>query len=79
MPHCRNCHNDRYFGSSKVPPAAPTANGLTSGMCANFAAGGAMRDITCLGADKKTIKNATKDPRDFFDICLKCGSSDIIW
>jgi len=79
MPYCRNCPNNRYFGSSKIPSVAPTANGPLSGICADFAAGEAMLSITYQGNDKKALKMAINTPRDYFDICLKCGGENIDW
>lgn len=79
MPYCRNCHNTRMFGCSKVPPAAPTASGPITGLYADFDAAGHIEIVTRLGADKAVMKEATDHPAQFFDICLKCGSSNVDW
>ncbi|MDR3560046.1 MAG: hypothetical protein P4N59_01205 [Negativicutes bacterium] len=79
MPYCKICHNARLFGSSKVPPAAPSANGPLSGLNADFDLAGKMTSVTRLGADKAAVRAATANPRDYFDVCLKCGSSEIEW
>jgi hypothetical protein len=79
MPHCKVCGNTRLFGTSKVPPAAPTANGPVSGLAADFDQTGHITSITRLGADKSTVRAATAQPRDYFDVCLQCGSQDIEW
>lgn len=79
MPYCRNCHNRRLFGVSNVPPAAPTANGPPTGLMGDFADDGGIISITRLGADKHIAGAATANPSKYFDVCLKCGSTDIDW
>jgi hypothetical protein len=79
MPRCKTCGNTRLFGASKVPPAAPTANGPISGMSADFDQAGNITSVTRLGAEKAAVRAATVQPRDYFDVCLKCGSQDIEW
>jgi hypothetical protein len=79
MPYCKKCHNNRFFGSSKVPPAAPSANGPLSGLFADFNGQGEIASVTRMGADKKTAMAATADPQDYFDVCLRCGSQDVEW
>lgn len=79
MPYCKKCQNTRFFGSSKISPAAPSANGPLSGMFADFDGQGEIVSVTRMGADKRTAMAATEDPRKFFDLCLRCGSQDIEW
>lgn len=79
MPYCRACGNRRLFAASSVPPAAPTANGLMSGLLGDFAATGGLSTVTRLGADKATATAAGEHPADYFDTCLACGSQDVEW
>lgn len=79
MPVCKQCGNSRLFGSSKVPPAAPTANGPVSGLLGNFEPGGELATVSRVGADKKTARQAGVNPQEYFDICLRCGSQQIDW
>lgn len=79
MPYCRSCGNNRLFAASSVPPAAPTANGLASGLLGDFDTGGELVTITRLGADKATARAAGGKPADYFDTCLACGSQDVDW
>ena len=79
MPYCRACGNRRLFAASSVPPAAPTANGPMSGLLGDFAANGGLDTITRLGADKVTVRAASRNPAEYFDTCLACGSQDIEW
>jgi len=79
MPRCKTCGNTRLFGTSKVPPAAPTANGPISGLTADFDPAGNITSITRLGAEKSTVRAATAQPREYFDVCLRCGSQEVEW
>jgi hypothetical protein len=79
MPYCKKCHNTQLFGSSKVPPASSAANGPVSGLLGEFDPQGQIVSITRLGADKAITRSATKDPDQYFDVCLQCGSQDIDW
>lgn len=79
MLYCKTCNNTRLFGSSKVPSVAPTANGSLSAMTGNFDPSGHIETITSLGADKKTLAAARKNPQEYFDLCLACGGQDVVW
>ncbi|MDR3592561.1 MAG: hypothetical protein P4N41_23130 [Negativicutes bacterium] len=79
MPRCKICGNSRLFGTSRVAPVAPTANGPISGLNADFDPAGNITSITRLGADKSAVRAATAQPREYFDVCLSCGSQDIEW
>ncbi len=79
MPYCRACGNNRSFVASSIPPVAPTANGLASGLLATFEPQGGLATVTRLGADKGTAQAARANPREYFDTCLACGSQDIAW
>lgn len=79
MPYCRVCGNRRSFVAGRVPPAAPTANGPPSGLMATFDPQGELATVTRLGADKSTVQAARDNPREYFDTCLACGSTDIAW
>lgn len=79
MPYCRVCRNKHLFGSSQVPPVAPTANGPVSGLLGDFGNDGKLVSVTRLGAGKSTATAAGKEPQSYFDICPKCGSQDIEW
>lgn len=79
MPKCLNCGNTLSFGSSAVPPAAPTANGPVSGIVANFDENGYITDMESLGADMEAIQEAWDHPAEFFNICYVCGSKNIDW
>jgi hypothetical protein len=79
MPYCRACGNRRLFAASSVPPAAPTANGFSSGLLGDFSDGGELVTITRLGADKPTAKAAGGHPAEYFDTCLVCGSQEVDW
>ncbi|HMM22502.1 MAG TPA: hypothetical protein PKA10_17405 [Selenomonadales bacterium] len=79
MPVCRNCGNNRLFGSSLISPAAPTANGPMTGIMADFQPGGELGTITQMTTDRKEASRAAARPREYFDTCLKCGSQDVDW
>ncbi|ADG82474.1 hypothetical protein [Thermincola potens] len=79
MPKCNICGNRVSFGSSRIPPAAPTANGPISGLVANFDGEGSISEMECMGADLDTAQEAWENPRTYFDICLECASNDISW
>lgn len=79
MPVCRGCGNRRLFSSSKIPPAAPTANGPSSGVIGTFAADGQLETVTGIGTDGRHTAQATAHPRAYFDTCLRCGSLDLDW
>ncbi|MBP2649911.1 MAG: hypothetical protein H6Q74_736 [Firmicutes bacterium] len=79
MPYCKQCANSRLFGSSKVPPVAPTANGSISGMMGNFDVNGQIESIISMGADKKTLIAARVTPKEYFDLCLACYSQNVGW
>lgn len=79
MPYCRICRNKHRFGSSQVPPVAPTANGPVSGLLGDFDGAGNLLSVTRLGADKATATAAGREPQSYFDVCPNCGSQDITW
>ncbi len=79
MPKCRNCGNEVSFGSSRIPPVAPTANGPISGLVANFDCGGSIVEMNSIGADIDTAQEAWEEPQEYFDVCFTCGSKDIVW
>ncbi|MBP2644822.1 MAG: hypothetical protein H6Q75_262 [Firmicutes bacterium] len=79
MPYCKECANTRLFGSSKVPPVAPTANGCVSAMLGHFREDGQIESISSVGADKKTLIAARVSPEEYFDLCLSCYSQEIVW
>ncbi|MEG6586332.1 hypothetical protein [Dendrosporobacter sp. 1207_IL3150] len=79
MPKCKVCGNTYSFGSSEVPPSAPTANGPVSGMIAQFNNQNDVVSVSSLGASKASITKAVDDPKQFFDTCIHCGSQDIDW
>ncbi len=79
MPRCAKCGNTFSFGSSTVPPVAPTANGPVSGLIANFNEEGLITEMESLGADLETAQQAWECPAEFFNICYKCGHDEIIW
>ncbi len=79
MPTCRECGNSYSFGSSQVPPSAPTTNGLISGVIGQFNNQNKIVSINSLGASKASIRQAVDQPEAFFDTCIRCGSQDIHW
>ncbi len=79
MPRCTRCGNTGSFGSSIIPPAAPTANGPAAGLVADFDHDGYITEMQSLGADLDTAQNAWESPREYFDVCYECGSSEIDW
>jgi hypothetical protein len=79
MPLCKNCGNTHGFGSSKVESAAQFANGPVSGIMGDFDGNDNILQITSMGAAKSTVAAASHNPRDYFDVCLRCGSQDISW
>lgn len=78
MPRCKVCGNTHSFGSSKVDPIAPSANGPVSGMVGNFSSDEIV-SINSLGANKTLINEAAEQPQSYFDICLSCGSQQLEW
>lgn len=79
MPQCAKCGNSNSFGSSLIPPVAPTANGLVSGLVANFDEDGYITEMESAGADIDTAQDAWESPREYFDVCYKCGGNQINW
>lgn len=79
MPRCTVCGNMKSFGSSRVDPIAPYANGLISGMVGVFSSDEEILNINSLGANKTIINEAAEQPRAYFDLCLNCGSQQIKW
>lgn len=79
MPRCKICGNTYSFGSSRVEPIAPSANGLISGMVGNFDHTNAIVSINSLGANKTIINDAAEQPQSYFDICVNCGSQQVEW
>ncbi|QJW44478.1 hypothetical protein HA075_01030 [bacterium BFN5] len=79
MPTCKNCGNSYSFGSSAVPPSAPTANGLVSGIVGQFNHQSEVVSINSMGATKASIRQAVDNPQQYFDTCIRCGSQDINW
>jgi hypothetical protein len=67
------------FGSTLIPPAALTANGMVSGLVANFDDEGYITEMESTGADLDTAQEAWESPREYFDICYKCGANEIRW
>lgn len=79
MPRCARCGNTLSFGSSLIPPAAPTANGLVSGLIANFDKDGYITEMEGAGTDIDTAQEAWERPGEYFDMCAECGSEEINW
>ena len=79
MPKCANCGNLMSFGSSLVPPVAPTANGPVSGLVANFDLDGFITEMESMGADLDTAQQAWEKPIEYFDVCYECGGTQIDW
>ncbi|MPL65630.1 hypothetical protein SDC9_11294 [bioreactor metagenome] len=79
MPRCPVCGNTKSFGSSRVDPIAPSANGLISGMVGVFNSDDEILSINSLGANKTTINQAAEQPQAYFDLCLNCGSQQVEW
>lgn len=79
MPRCTRCGNTLSFGSTLIPPVAPTANGLVSGLIANFDEEGYISEMESAGADIDTAQEAWESPKEYFDICSECGSEEIEW
>ncbi len=79
MPYCKVCGNRRTFGSSRVPPASPFANGPSSGIVADFNSDDKISMVSSMGVDKNTLNAATRDPEEYFDTCLYCGNQNLEW
>ncbi len=79
MPHCLNCGNELTFGTSKIPPVAPAANGPISGLVADFQGDNSITSMESMGASIDEAQEAWENPRNFFDVCYDCGSSKIKW
>lgn len=79
MPKCSTCGNTLSFGSSLVPPVAPTANGPVSGLIANFDNDGFITEMDSLGAGLDLAQEAWESPGEYFDMCYECGGNQIIW
>ncbi len=79
MPRCARCGNTLSFGSTYVPPVAPTANGPVSGLVADFDRDGYITEMESLGADLDTAQEAWESPEEYFNICYQCGSEQVIW
>ena len=62
MPYCRACGNRRLFAASRVPPAAPTANGFASGLLGDFNDGG---ELDIWGNTMLTHPNIGADQYDY--------------
>jgi hypothetical protein len=46
---------------------------------ADFNDQGDIIEVTRMGAEKSVAKEATRHPREFFDVCSKCGSGQVEW
>ena len=79
MPRCARCGNSFSFGSSQIPPVAPTANGPVSGLIANFDDEGYITEMESIGADLDCAQEAWERPDEYFNVCYECGSNDVIW
>lgn len=79
MPYCKQCGNKQLFASSRVPNAAPYANGPISGVLGSFDDQGDLINITRVGADRATARSAFSHPVAYFDTCSQCGSTEIEW
>lgn len=79
MPRCARCGNTQTFGSSYVPPAAPTANGPVSGLIADFDKDGYISEMESLTSDLDSVQEAWERPVEYFNVCYECGSNEIYW
>ena len=79
MPKCMECGNDLSFGSTLIPPVAPTANGPVSGLIADFDSDGYITEMESINGDIDAAQDAWESPKEYFDICYVCGSSRINW
>lgn len=79
MPRCARCGNTLSFGSSYVPPTAPTANGPVSGLVANFDQDGYITEMESMTSDLEAVQEAWERPTDYFNVCYECGSEEIEW
>lgn len=79
MPYCRDCGNSKFFVASDISPAAPTANGLISGLVGTFDETGDLVQMEALGADERIRDAAAINPLVYFDTCMECGSMRITW
>lgn len=79
MPKCLECGNEESFGSLRIPPVAPTANGPISGLVADFDAEGYITEMESLNGDIDIAQEAWEKPAEYFDVCYVCGSKRISW
>jgi hypothetical protein len=79
MPKCQICGNVKCFGASKLPPSAKCANGPISDMLGQFNQQKELMHIVSSGVDKAIINAATRQPQDFFDLCVYCGHESVVW
>jgi hypothetical protein len=78
LPLCLRCGNNKSFASSHLPNKTPWVNGSISSLMGNFD-GEDIRYFENLGILSTTSKKAFEHHERYFDICLVCGSKDIIW
>lgn len=78
MPRCVKCGNMDSFGSSRLPNVTPWVNGAVSALVGNFSEEG-VKYMENTGTTWEASQEAYEHPERYFDICLSCGSSDIIW
>lgn len=79
MPQCLDCGNEHSFGSTLIPPVAPTANGPISGILAEFDDNGYITEMTSVNGDIDIAQEAWENPKNYFNICYLCGGNNIAW
>lgn len=79
MPKCQFCGNIKSFGASKIPPSATCANGPISGIIGEFNQEKELIFMHSSGATKAIINAVSQNPKEFFDVCVRCGETSIAW
>lgn len=79
MPKCLRCGNHNDFGVMEIPSTAPTANGPVSGLMGHFSNSGELENMESMGASVDEVQDAFEHPERYFDVCLACGSEEVVW
>jgi len=66
VPKCLKCGNELSFGTSKIPPVAPTANGPVSGLVADFSNQNSIVRMESMGATIDEAQEAWEEPNSYF-------------
>lgn len=77
MPRCLNCGNASRFASSKI--ASIKQYHEPYGMTGHFSEKGDLLHLEYNNASPEIHSEVWRTPERFFDQCLDCGSTNLLW